>query len=400
MARPRTPIGSAGDFNIALVVRDENTKRYRLRAHGDRDDLPTVWRARARYRFTDGKYRQVERFASTKAKAQTALKEALASIDTTHGGTLATSTSLSVLAQRFLAAKKDAGRAAGTLETYAFAVTAHITPKIGQLSAAEATPERLQAFLTKVEHEHGPGAAKNCRSVLSGMLGLAVRNGAIQRNPVRELERITHRRSKGATAIPISELPTFIEKIRADPYLSEWDTADLIEWMLMVGWRVAEACALEWRSVDLDAKTARVDAIAKRLKGQGVKRQEFPKTDASARVTPLPSEAVALLERRREKIGDRSTLVFPTPLMRLRDPSNTQREIRDRRDAIGYPALSTHAFRKTVATILDEAGLSARDIADYLGHANPSVTQDVYMARQTGSRKAAQAMHDKLKTAI
>ncbi|WP_336648296.1 site-specific integrase [Microbacterium sp. MMO-10] len=232
------------------------------------------------------------------------------------------------------------------------------------------------------------------------MLGLAVRNGAIQRNPVRELERITHRRSKGATAIPISELPAFVENVRADPYLAEWDTADLIEWMLMVGWRVAEACALEWSSVDIAAKTARVDAIAKRLKGQGVKRQEFPKSDASARVTPLPAEAVALLNRRREKVGGLSTLVFPSPLMRMRDPSNTQREIRDRREALGYPELSTHTFRKTVATILDEAGLSARDIADYLGHANPSITQDVYMARQTGSRKAAQAMHDKLKTVV
>jgi len=41
--------------------------------------------------------------------------------------------------------------------------------------------------------------------------------------------------------------------------------------------------------------------------------------------------------------------------MRPRDPSNTQREIRDRRDELGYPELSTHAFRKTATTILDAA---------------------------------------------
>lgn len=34
---------------------------------------------------------------------------------------------------------------------------------------------------------------------------------------------------------------------------------------------------------------------------------------------------------------------------------------------------------KTAATILDEAALSARLVADQLGHARPSMTQDVYL---------------------
>ena len=82
--------------------------------------------------------------------------------------------------------------------------------------------------------------------------------------------------------------------------------------------------------------------------------------------------------------------------MRLRDPSNTQREIRDRRDALGYPKPSTHSFRKTVATILDRKGLSATEIADYLGHENPSMTQDVYMNTLKESTKAAEVMGQRL----
>ena len=35
-----------------------------------------------------------------------------------------------------------------------------------------------------------------------------------------------------------------------------------------------------------------------------------------------------------------------------------------------------------VATRLDKAGLSAREIADYLGHERISMTQDVYMTRK------------------
>ena len=49
-------------------------------------------------------------------------------------------------------------------------------------------------------------------------------------------------------------------------------------------------------------------------------------------------------------------------------------------------------FRKTVATRLDEAGLSARQIADHLGHNRPSLTQDVYMGRGLASPEAATAL--------
>ncbi|KAA0103802.1 transposase [Mycolicibacterium sp. P1-5] len=48
---------------------------------------------------------------------------------------------------------------------------------------------------------------------------------------------------------------------------------------------------------------------------------------------------------------------------------------------MGVPDISSHSFRKTVATLIDDAGLSARIGADHLGHAKVSMTQDRYMTR-------------------
>jgi hypothetical protein len=45
-----------------------------------------------------------------------------------------------------------------------------------------------------------------------------------------------------------------------------------------------------------------------------------------------------------------------------------------------------------VAKALDMAGFSAREVADYLGHANPSITQDVYMTKSAGGPDAAAAL--------
>lgn len=377
MVRPRTPLSSYGTINVTEVA-------------------PKKWRARTRYRFSDGKSRQVERFAPSAKKAETALRAALVTIESDRGGELKPSTTLAVLAQRFLQAKRDAGRAEGSLTTYGSAVSQHITPKIGDVTIAEAKPEVLQRFLTRIERENGHGAAKNCRSALSGMMGIAVRNGAIAHNPVRELERITHRKTRASKAIPLEELPTFLAKVRADPKLAASDTVELIEFMLVSGWRVAEACALDASSIDFSAGTASVEAINVRVKGRGIVRQPFAKTEKSGRITPLPRATMKLLQRRHERLSPYTSLLFPTVLMRPRDPSNTQREIRERRDDLGYPDLSTHSFRKTVATILDKAGLSATEIADYLGHEDPSLTMGTYMNTLRGGTKPAKVLQKQI----
>jgi integrase len=76
----------------------------------------------------------------------------------------------------------------------------------------------------------------------------------------------------------------------------------------------------------------------------------------------------------------------------LRDPSNTQADLRDALAWCGLAWVTSHVFRKTTATLLDNAGLSARAIADQLGHAQPSLTQNVYMGRKIASPEAAHAL--------
>jgi integrase len=44
-------------------------------------------------------------------------------------------------------------------------------------------------------------------------------------------------------------------------------------------------------------------------------------------------------------------------------------------------ALTTHSFRKPVATLIDDEGLSAGIGADHLGHSRVSMTQDRNMTR-------------------
>jgi integrase len=85
--------------------------------------------------------------------------------------------------------------------------------------------------------------------------------------------------------------------------------------------------------------------------------------------------------------------VFPAQKGGLRDPNNTQADIREAVADAGFAGLTSHVLgRKSVATVLDEDGQSARQIADVLGHADPSVTLSTYMGRRVANTRAADAL--------
>jgi transposase len=82
--------------------------------------------------------------------------------------------------------------------------------------------------------------------------------------------------------------------------------------------------------------------------------------------------------------------VFPSSTGTIREASNVRnRAWKPFKERAGYEWVTFRTFRKTVATLLDAAGLTARQIADILGHAHPSMTQDVYMGRGAVSRDGA-----------
>jgi integrase len=61
-------------------------------------------------------------------------------------------------------------------------------------------------------------------------------------------------------------------------------------------------------------------------------------------------------------------MIFPSTAGTLRDPDNFSNQWTAARDDLNAPDITTHSFRKTVATLIDEEGLSARIGADQLGH--------------------------------
>jgi integrase len=109
-------------------------------------------------------------------------------------------------------------------------------------------------------------------------------------------------------------------------------------------------------------------------------------------VGPLPAWCLSLLRTRRVRLGGFDGPVFPDGRGGYRDRNNVSAAFRPVRAGTAFEWVRPHTFRKTVATVLDSSVASARLIADQLGHARISMTQDVYMGRRAVGSEAAAAL--------
>lgn len=354
---------------------------------------PGNYRAIAQFRDLDGKTRQLERSGSTKAKAKDRLKEAMRDRARLGGGINA-DTRISEIAPEWLAtidaAVESGERSPSTAEQYRRQLKAVVLPGVGSLRVREATVPVLDAFVERVRKTRGPSVAKLARSVLSGVLGVAVRHGALRSNPVRDVSRIPNGRRKASRSLTLPECHDWLVQLDADELAREKDLPGLCRFMLGTGVRIGEALAVDWSAVDLVAATVTVEHTLIRLRGIGLVRKST-KSEAGERVLKLPRFLVAML-RERNVVGRIEGPVFPDSLGGWRDPSNTSRDLRTARGSAGFAWVTSHVFRKTCATILDTAGQTPRAVADQLGHAQVSMTQNYYFGRRIVNPAAADAL--------
>ncbi len=283
--------------------------------------------------------------------------------------------------------------------------------------------------LRAIADRHGPSAAKSSKACLSGMFRMAIEDGAVAVNPVRDSSvRISVGKTSPRALTP-EETLALTGWLRGNDRAAALDIPDVVDWMLATGCRIGEALALRHGPnadgrplLDLEANTWEVNATVVRVPKQGLVIQPRPKTAAGWRVVAVPDFAAAMVRGRAAGVHG---VVFTAPLTTTsRDPSNASGDLRQLLDSFDcevcagtgfqldpdgsfklgprgsrlrcdqgpWSWVTSHVFRKTVATRRDEAGFTPCRVADQLGHANPSMTLDVYFGRHVVSAAAGQVL--------
>jgi integrase len=345
--------------------------------------------AYVRYRDYAGRGRRLKRAGRSKAEASRNVLKAVREALSADGDAGFTRKSTLDEAARgwlsmFAGLVERGARSPSTLDEYRHIVDRVIVPGIGSLRLGEVSTPRLDRFVQAVLADKGYATAKVCRSVLSGICGWLVRQGALAANPVRDLTPLELDRDRTARALSVDELRGWLALLDANSFARRHDLPELARFMLATGLRLGEALGVTWADVDLAAGTVTVQRTIIRVKGRGLVAKRV-KSRASERGLLLPSWCVELLRARRVRLGAFEGPVFPDSHGGWRDRSNVGKAFRTVRGGSDFEWVKTHTYRKTVATLLDQSGASARMIADQLGHSRVSMTQDVYLGRRAGN---------------
>lgn len=170
------------------------------------------------------------------------------------------------------------------------------------------------------------------------------------------------------------------------------DLFEVCDTLLGTGARIGECLALRWSDLTLtDSKPlARIcGTLVEQGKGfvERLHRQDLTKSGTD-RTLVVPDHVVELLlaRRRRTKSRRGEGPVFASRNGAWLWPNNLRTRLRHAtRGDFEFDGTTPHTMRRTVGTLIaHEAGLDAA--RDVLGHSDPSVTYQSYVAPRGGSR--------------
>jgi len=276
---------------------------------------------------------------------------------------------------------------ATTSARYSVNIRLYIKPTLGKYLITQLSVPIVQSFLNDhLANGHSVRSAQIVRTVLSSALTRAQREELVARNVARLVELPTYER---ADVVPWTEaeVKAFLYAARSD----QLSAAFLL--LSLYGLRRGEVLGIRWQDVDVARGVVRIRQQVVRI--GGVLQTGPVKTKAGRRDLPLLDIATRILteqQKRQATRGEGATgdsLVFTTSSGRPVDPDNFARSFRRLCRTHGLRPIKLHHVRHTMATMLKDKGVSARDAQLILGHSNLSTTQEIYQHDNLESRRAA-----------
>lgn len=306
-----------------------------------------------------------------------------------------------------------------TLYRYQGLLNGRVKKAMGYLKLEQIKPMHLLDFYRNLQEEgiredRKKGVLSNktiqhYHRVLSAIFESAVKWGMIKENPCSRVSPPKIER-KEMRCLDEEGVSKFMACLRNENIKYQ----AIIELFLVTGCRRGEIAALQWNNVDLEKGIIYIKQAAVYTPSTGIIIKQ-PKTVSSIRKIKLPTSTVDLLKDYRKyclaekiKIGDlwqkeeKERLgntwkdpewVFATWDGYIMHPDSFTDIFKKFIRKHNLIDIRLHDLRHTSATLLINAGLNVRAVAQRLGHSNVSTTMNIYAhALQSADKQAADIM--------
>ena len=332
----------------------------------------------------DGKREYVYKYCATQAEAAEKLREL--QMEKAMGvcqGKSAVKTGAWI--DTWIEKHKSPKLAPATLTSYRNNARIHIKPYVGEIPLRELSTYHIQRMLDGIGGSLST-FIKNY-NIIHGALEKAVELGMIPRNPCKGVAFPKDDKRK-MRVLTKEEQKRFIMALNGEYYRAMFLT------YLYTGMRMGEGIPLQWKDIDLEKRTLRVNKKAivahdynKHEAVQVV--QDFCKTKSSKRTIAITAGLVAVLREHKEtmmKLAEdmgeewsEESLVFRNSRGNMVYSRNLQEVLYRIYDKAEIEGATMHTLRHSYATRCFEAGVDIKAISEQLGHANVKTTYNIYV---------------------
>ena len=286
-----------------------------------------------------------------------------------------------------------------TIRHYRYVYEHNIQPYLGNRKLIDINKLSVTGVLNKLKDKGYQWESLNkVKVLLTDMYTRAIEDEYAARNPAQGARNPLPKPENEMKALSVEEQEAFFLCSAGTFY------DNLFRVAVSTGLRPGELCALTESDIDFKKKVIHVTKtlLYQQLEGDDGKafHIEPPKTPTSRRDVPLNQYAIEALSRQviqhkivvnnspKKHILEYSDLLFTT---KYGTPINSQiyidaidrivNEINLTKDPLEQmERFSGHCFRHTFATRCFEAGIQAKTVQSYLGHATLQMTMDLYTA--------------------
>jgi len=268
------------------------------------------------------------------------------------------------------------------LRGYAQALRSRILPELGARRLSDVHRTDIQDLADRLLADClDPSTIRNALLPARAIFRRAVSRGDVAVNPTTglELPAVRGRRERIASPAEAAQLLAALPK--RDRAL--WATA------FYAGLRLGELRALRWEDVDLDAGVARVRRSWDQKAGEIP-----PKSRSGRRDVPIPAVLRDYLVEHKLTTERASELVFGRGHEDPFNPITANNRARTAWRLAELDAITLHEARHTYASLMIAAGVNAKSLSVYMGHASVTITYDRYGHLMPGNQDEAAALLD------